>query len=135
MQNRSKISDLTKADGLQLNFSEIHKKVGWKRCRSSFRSISDPLTRWLRKGALKQEFLGIKVTTSFSVNNFENRKAMKLVFFFKMDKILWRFFKCNNILRIFFCSWRELRLILWGNFLWILTRKHIISRQLVKKQF
>ena len=55
LTNSLEISDVTKADILQLNLSPIHGKIGKYLCRADFSSISNPLTRWLPNGVLKQD--------------------------------------------------------------------------------
>ena len=57
LTNNLKISDVTKADFLQLNLSQIHRKRGKKWCRFDFSSVSNPLTRWLPNGVLNQDLL------------------------------------------------------------------------------
>ena len=57
LTNSLKIPDVTKADILQLNLSRIHGKIRKYWCRGDFISVSNPLTRWLRNGVLKQDLL------------------------------------------------------------------------------
>ena len=66
------ISDLTKGDIFGLNFSKINWKLGWKNCSAAFGSVSEPWTRLLEKGVLKQDLPGIEATTFVGANNFRN---------------------------------------------------------------
>ena len=72
LTNSLKISDQTKRDVFQLNFSDINGKLGSKCCCPDFSSVWDPLTQGLWKGVLKQELLSIKVTTLFGINSIGN---------------------------------------------------------------
>ena len=74
------ISDSTKRHDTQLTFFDINGKLAWKCCRADFSSVWNPLTRWLRKGVLKQEFAFIQVTTFFEMNNSRNIEGMKAIF-------------------------------------------------------
>ena len=71
-----------------------------------FVSVWESSTRWFTKGVLKREISGIQVTTTFGVNNFQNIWAMKLVFFLKMRKILFRFQKSKKRFRKCFRFWK-----------------------------
>ena len=51
------ISDVTTADIFQLNLCQIHGKIGKYWFREDFSSVSNPLTRWLPNGVLKQNLL------------------------------------------------------------------------------
>ena len=42
---------------------------------------------FLSKGTLKRDFLDIYLTTFFGVRNFENKSAMRVIFFLKMFQI------------------------------------------------
>ena len=53
-------------------------------------------TRLLSKSFIKQELMDIEVIPFLGVKTFRSTKAMKLVFLFKMKKILSRFEKCNK---------------------------------------
>ena len=57
LTNNLKISDVTNADIFQLNLYRIHLKIGKQWCRADFSSDSNPLTRWLPNGVLKQDLL------------------------------------------------------------------------------
>ena len=57
LTNSKKNSDLTKADFFQLNLSRIRGKRGKYGCGANFGSVSNPLTRWLTNGVLKQDLL------------------------------------------------------------------------------
>ena len=57
LTNSLKISDVTKADILQLNLSRIRGKRAKQWCRADFSGVSNPLTRWLPNGVLKQDLL------------------------------------------------------------------------------
>ena len=60
--------------------------------RREFVSIWELWTREFTKGVLKRKFSGI-VTTFFSINNFQNIWAMKLVFFFSKSAKFYLDFK------------------------------------------
>ena len=51
---------------------------------------------------LKRHFLDINLTTFLEVRKFGNTSAMRIIFFWKMFKILDRFKKCRNKLRKYF---------------------------------
>ena len=93
-----KISDLTKVDIFQLNFSSINRKLGWKCFSTGSSSVWQPSTSLLPKCVLKQEITAIEVTTFVGVNHFRNIWAMKLNFFLTMTKMLCRFRKRNEII-------------------------------------
>ena len=57
LTNSLKISDMTKADFFQLNLSQIRGKIEKLWCGANFGSVSNPLTRWLPNGVLKQDLL------------------------------------------------------------------------------
>ena len=57
LTNSLKISDVTKADFLQLNLSRIQGKRAKKFCRVDLSNVSNPLTRWLPNGVLKEDLL------------------------------------------------------------------------------
>ena len=57
LTNSKKISDVTKGDFFQLNLCRIHGKIGKYWSRADFSSVSNPLTRWLPNGVLKQDLL------------------------------------------------------------------------------
>ena len=65
-----KTLDLTKRDLFQLNLSQISGKSGLNCCSAGFGCVWDPWTRSLSKVVLKQDLLGIEVTTHLGVNNF-----------------------------------------------------------------
>ena len=83
LTNSLKISNVTKADFFQLNLSRIHGKIEKYWCGANFGSVSNPLTRWFRKSALKQDLLDGLVNFSFRCDNFSNNKARILFFFFQ----------------------------------------------------
>ena len=72
LKNNPKTSHLTRTDVLQLNLSESNGKLGWKRCRSGFSSVLDPIRRYLPKGVVKEDLSRIQVTTFLGVNNTAN---------------------------------------------------------------
>ena len=57
LTNSVKISDVTKAAFFQLNIFRILGKREKSWCRVDFSSVSNPLTRWLPNGVLKQDLL------------------------------------------------------------------------------
>ena len=57
LTNSLEIGDVTKADIFQLNLSRIRRKRGKLFCGVDFRSVSNPLTRWLPNGVLKEDLL------------------------------------------------------------------------------
>ena len=59
-----------------------------KCCCVDLSSVLDPLTGWLPKGVLKQEFYGIQVTTFFGMKTFGNIEVMKVIIFSKC----WKFY-------------------------------------------
>ena len=77
-------------------FSLINQKLGWKSGHSEFVSVWGPWKRWFPKGVLKYELSGVQLTTFIAVNNFHDISVMKLICFFKMCKILCRFWKCKK---------------------------------------
>ena len=87
-----------------------------KYCRGVLSSVSDPLTCWPFISVLKRSFLDIWITPVFSVYNLRNRLPKRIIYFFIVFQILWRFWKCRNKLRKFFLIWRELT--------WIGCTKH-----------
>ena len=70
---------------------------------ADFSSVWDPLTRLLPKGVLKQELSRIQITTFFRINNYKNINVVKVIFVFKMLKLLCRLQKCNKSSRK--CFW------------------------------
>ena len=61
---------MTKRDLSVHDLSDINGKLREKHRRAHFSSVFDPLTRWVQKGVLKEELLGIQETTCFGVNKF-----------------------------------------------------------------
>ena len=55
-----RISYVTKRDVFQLIFSQTDEIIIKKCCCADFRSVWDPLIRWLLKGVLKKDFLEFK---------------------------------------------------------------------------
>ena len=82
LTNSCNILDLIQRYVFQLNLSRINRKSGWKWCCAGLGSVWDPWTRWLPEGVLKQELLGIQVSTFFGVNSFQNICASNLISFF-----------------------------------------------------
>ena len=54
---QSKISDGTKKDVFRLKFHPKNEAIGQQCCRAYFSSNSQPLTRWVLKGVLKESLL------------------------------------------------------------------------------
>ena len=96
----------TKTHDTQLNLFDINGALSSRCCHGDISSVLDPLTRWFPKGVLKQEPWRIQVTTFFGSNNFGHIKAMELIFFFQIMKILCRFQKISKISRKRSCFWR-----------------------------
>ena len=72
----------------------------WKECsHAPLGRAWNPLTCWLTKGVLKGCFLETALTRSFTVWNFRNKVAMKIIFFFTMFKTWSRFQKWKNEIR------------------------------------
>ena len=63
-------------------------------CRSDLNSVWTKLPCCFSKGLYKQDFLDINLTTTFRIRNFENTSATRVIFFFKIFKILSTFQKC-----------------------------------------
>ena len=55
-----------------------------------------PFTICKSKGPLKREFLDIFLTTFFTIRNFGNTSAMRVIFFLKVFKILCTFQICRK---------------------------------------
>ena len=60
-------------------------------------SFLGPVNTFTFEGCSKTRVTLIEVTTFLGVNNFQNIKAMKLMFSCKLVKILFRLLKCNKI--------------------------------------
>ena len=82
---------------------EIFSKSGslsmMKRLPCRFYKTLDAETWWLSKGVPKRCFLKSGLSMSFTVCNFQNKEAMKIIFFFKTFKIWCRFQKWNKKIR------------------------------------
>ena len=124
LTNSLNISDLTKSKFFQLNLSKINRAVVQKWWLADFGSVWEPLTRWLRKGCLKKDFLNIKVAFFFGDNTFQNTQAMKLMFSFKIIRIWCRLQKPNEKScksfwlwddNIWYCCGKSS--LLWGEYL------------------
>ena len=63
---------------------------------AEFTSVWDPWTRWFRKDVMKRKLSCIEVSMFFIICNFQIIWAIKLIVFFKMHKILYRFCKCKK---------------------------------------
>ena len=82
-----KVLDITKTDIFQPNYLQNEHSIWWRCCREDCNSVCAHLPCCLSKGAMKQDFLDLHLTTFFEVRNFENTSAMRVNFFFKMCKI------------------------------------------------
>ena len=72
----------------------------WEECsHAPLGRVWDLLTCWLIKGVLKRCFLESGLTRSFTVYNFRNKVAMKIIFFFTVFKTWSRFQKWKNEIR------------------------------------
>ena len=91
-----KISDTTKTEFFELIFLESGHKIWQKYRRADWSSVSVPLTCWMSISVLTWDFLGILVTWLFAVYNFRNKSALRLIFYFKVFKMLCRFSKCRK---------------------------------------
>ena len=90
------ISDPTKRHDTQLTLFDINGNLVYKFCCTEFGGVYHPMTRYRQKDDLKQDHSGIQGTTFFGINNSGNIEVMKVIFFHKMLKILFKFEKCNN---------------------------------------
>ena len=100
---------------------KLEEKCGY----AELLSFWDPWTTWVLKGVTKRKLSDIQVTTLFGVNNFQNIWAMKVIFFFKMEKTLCRFGNAKEIWENIFgfgdnCIWTcsENWTLLRGEFMW-----------------
>ena len=106
LTNSLKISDTTKTEFFELVFFQSDQKI-WENYRQADLScVSDPLTCWLSRSFLTQGFFGIYVTPLFGVYNSRNKRLRRLIFFFKIFKILCRFRKSRKEFRKYFLVWR-----------------------------
>ena len=77
---------MTNRDIFQIMFCQSDEKI-WRTCsHEDYTRVWDPLTFWLSKGVLKWCFLESGPTSSFTVCNFRNEVAMKIIFFSKCWK-------------------------------------------------
>ena len=93
LPNSKNISDLTKRDVLSLNLSWANGKFRWKCCPTYFGSVCHPWTGSRTKGVLKQELLGIQVTTFLEVITSEIFEQYRWCFFSKCAKF---YVDCKN---------------------------------------
>ena len=78
---------MTNRDIFQIMFCQSDEKI-WRTCsHEDYTRVWDPLTCGLSKGVLERLLLESGLTKSFTVCNFRNKEAMKMIFFFKMLKI------------------------------------------------
>ena len=98
----TKISPNTRADILQINFNENDEKT-WLNCSHwYFANIWDTFTCCLLKRVLKWCFSESPLAKFFTVCNFGNTLAIRIIFSFKMFNIWCRFQKYKKKIRNFF---------------------------------
>ena len=89
-----------------------------------FQQFFGPFTLLLVEESLKWNFLNIYLTVIFGIRKFQNTSAMRVIFFLKMFKIEFKFWKCKENSKIIFCFWDN---CIWKccNKLHLLTRKYM----------
>ena len=86
---------------MKIRVCHSDEKLWWKCSYADFARVSDPLTCSPSKGVLERCFLKSGLITFFTLCNFRNKVAMRIIFFFKMFKIWFRFQKWNKKIRKF----------------------------------
>ena len=78
--------DVSKGNFFQLNYLHSDHSI-WSRCwREDWISVSAHLPCGLSREHLKRDLLDIYLSTSFSVGNFRNSEAMRVIFLRKSSK-------------------------------------------------